>query len=130
MTLSLSRATPAPAVLVADDDDEVRGAVSDILRLEGYVVAEADDGDAAVTLLGTKRFDALILDDRMPQLDGMGVLAAVDNPPPAVIMSAHDVDSVRRKDLAVQGIAYLHKPVDPEHLLDAVATAVGRRRRL
>ena len=35
---------------------------------------------------------------------------------------------VARKDLAVRGIAYLHKPVEPEHLLDAVATAVGRRR--
>lgn len=43
-------------------------------------------------------------------------------------MSAHDVDGIGRKDLAVRGIAHLHKPFDPEHLLDAVATAVGRRR--
>ena len=43
-------------------------------------------------------------------------------------MSPHDVDSNDGKDLVVRGIAYLHKPVDPEHLLDAVATAVGRGR--
>ena len=53
----------------------------------------------------------------------------MENPPPTVLMSAHDVDSSGRKDLVVRGIAYLHKPVDPEHLLDAVATAVGRGRR-
>jgi DNA-binding response OmpR family regulator len=123
-----NRSPSATAVLVADDDAQVRGSVSDILRLEGYVVAEAADGKVAVDLLGAERFDVLVLDDRMPQLDGMAVLAAMENPPPAVIMSTLDVDATRRKDLAVRGIAYLHKPVDPEHLLDAVATAVGRIR--
>ena len=58
----------------------------------------------------------------------MAVLEAAENSPPAVIMSAHDVDPMGGKDLAVRGIAYLRKPVDPEHLLDAVATAVGRGR--
>jgi len=84
--------------------------------------------DVALTLMGTDRFDALVLDNRMPRLDGMAVLAAAENPPPAVIMSGNDLDPGRRKDLAVRGIAYLHKPVEPEHLLDAVATALGRRR--
>jgi CheY-like chemotaxis protein len=123
-----TRSPAATAVLVADDDAQVRGSVSDILRLEGYVVAEAGDGKVAVDLLGAERFDVLVLDDRMSQLDGMAVLAAIENPPPAVIMSTLDVDPTRRKDLAVRGIAYLHKPVDPEHLRDAVATAVGRIR--
>ena len=62
----------------------------------------------------------------MPRLDGMAVLAAAENPPPAVIMSGTELDPVGRKDLAVRGIAYLHKPIEPEHLLDAVATALGR----
>ncbi|HEY7948989.1 MAG TPA: response regulator [Acidimicrobiales bacterium] len=135
MTLNAARSTnaprtpDAPTVLVADDDESVRVSVADILRLEGYGVTEADDGDVVLDLLGTERFDVLVLDNRMPRLDGMTVLAALVNPPPAVIMSAHDVDAAGRKDLAVRGIAYLRKPVDPEHLLDAVATAVGRARR-
>jgi DNA-binding response OmpR family regulator len=128
MTVSATRPATPPAILVADDDDTVRASVSDILRLEGYVVAEADDTDAALNLLGTERFDALVLDDALRQLDGLEFLTAVADAPPAVIMSAHDVDATDRKDLAVRGIAYLHKPVDPEHLLDAVATAVGRSR--
>jgi len=118
-----------PSVLVADDDASVRGSVADILRLEGYTVTEVDDGDVVVDLVGTEHFDALVLDNRIPRLDGMTVLATLENPPPAVLMSAHDVDSNDCRDLAVRGIAYLHKPVDPEHLLDAVATAVGRARR-
>ncbi|HVC70662.1 MAG TPA: response regulator [Acidimicrobiales bacterium] len=129
MTISATRPSSSPTILVADDDASVRGSVVDILRLEGYTVTEADDGDVALDLLGAERFDALVLDNRMPRVDGMTVLAALENPPPAVLMSAHDVDSSGRKDLAVRGIAYLHKPVDPEHLLDAVATAVGRARR-
>jgi DNA-binding response OmpR family regulator len=129
MTIGATRSTTAPSVLVADDDESVRGSVADILRLEGYAVTEADDGDVVLGLLGSERFDALVLDNRMPRVDGTTVLASVENPPPAVLMSAHDVDASGRKDLAVRGIAYLHKPVDPEHLLDAVATAVSRGRR-
>jgi CheY-like chemotaxis protein len=128
-TVSAIRPTTPPAILVADDDAVARGSVSDILRLEGYAVTEADGGEVALTLLGTDRFDALVLDNRMPRLDGMAVLAAAENPPPAVIMSGNDIDAGGRKDLAVQGIAYLHKPVEAEHLLDAVATALGRGRR-
>lgn len=128
MTLGPTRRTTSPAVLVADDDAAIRASVSDILRLEGYVVAEAEDETTATTLLRTRQFDALVLDDRMSELDAMAMLDAMDTAPPAVIMSSDDVDSIGRKDLAVRGIGYLRKPVDPEHLLDAVATAVGRRR--
>jgi CheY-like chemotaxis protein len=128
MTTSAPRSATPTSILVADDDESVRGSVSDILRLEGYAVTEVDDGDAAVQLLETRRFDALVLDNRMAQLDAMTVLTSLEDPPPAVIMSAHTVDAIGRKDMAVRGIAYLDKPVDPEHLLDAVATVVGRAR--
>jgi CheY-like chemotaxis protein len=128
MTVTATPATSAPTILVADDDEGVRGSVSEILRHEGYTVTEADDGDVALNLIGRDRFDAIVLDNRMPRLDGMAVLAAADNPPPAVIMSGIDLDPGGRKDLAVRGIAYLHKPVEAEHLLDAVATALGRSR--
>ena len=128
MTLSPTPGTAAPTVLVADDDDVVRGSVTSILRGEGYQVTEAGTGDTAVNLLGRDHFDALVVDTRLLRLDGMEVLAAAENPPPAVIMSGTDLDPGGRKDLAVRGIAYLHKPVEAEHLLDAVATAIGRRR--
>jgi CheY-like chemotaxis protein len=128
MTLSPTRATPPPAILVADDDDVVRGAVSEILRHEGYAVTEADDGVAALRLLGHDRFDVLVLDNELLRLDALAGLASVANHPPAVLMSGSDLDPGGRKDLAVRGIAYLLKPVEPEHLLDAVATAMGRSR--
>jgi CheY-like chemotaxis protein len=127
VTAGAGSARPA-AVLVADDDDAVRRSVSDILRREGYLVSEVDDSAHAVTLLAREQFDVLVVDDRMPALDGRAVVTAVENPPPAVIMSTGEADPVHRKDLAVRGIAYLHKPIDSEHLLDAVATAVGRGR--
>jgi len=129
MTVTAARVATPPAILVADDDDAVRQSVADTLRLEGYAVTEADDGDTALGLLGTRRFDAVVLDNRLSEQHAMTELAAMENPPPTVLMSAHDVDSSGRKDLVVRGIAYLHKPVDPEHLLDAVATAVRRGRR-
>jgi DNA-binding response OmpR family regulator len=128
MTLSPTRATAPPAILVADDDDDVRGSVSEILRHEGYAVTEADDGDVALRLLGRDRFDVLVLDNHLLRLEGMAGLASVADPPPAVLMSGVDLDPGGRKDLAVRGVAYLRKPVEPEHLLDAVATAMGRAR--
>lgn len=123
-----ARVTPGAAVLVADDDTVVRAGVADILRREGYVVTEAGDGDAALGLLGRHHFDALVLDNGMPGHDGLAVRAAAVDPPPAVIMSGRDLEPGRGKDLAIRGIAFVHTPVEAEHLLDAVATAVGRRR--
>jgi len=116
----------ASTAAVAAADVDLRRTVADILYHEGYQVTEVADGETATDLLGARRCDALVLDRPLSRLDAMVALTGAEGRPPVVVVSGPDVDAVDRRNLAVLGIASLVTPVDPEHLLDAVACAVGR----
>lgn len=62
-------------VLVAEDDHDSRDVLCEFLRLEGYHVIEAADGESALGQLAGELPDAIILDLRMPKVDGWEVLA-------------------------------------------------------
>ena len=112
-------------VLVVDDDDGVRTTVAEILRRARHTVAVAEDGWAALNRLKELRVGVLVMDVRMPRLDGGGLLRALADPPPAVVISAYRVDDDLRRSLGTTVAAYLRKPFRPEHLLAAVAGALG-----
>ena len=112
------------SVLVVDDNDGVRSSMSDILRTVGYTVEEAADGEDALSLLTTKRFDAMVLDLKMPRRDGASLLSALSEPPTVVVVSAFELDDETRHRAGSTIVAHLSKPVPPQQLLDAVADAV------
>ena len=64
--------SPALSVLVVDDDPDVRALVTTLLDRAGYLVAEAEDGRAALKALYEQRPDLVVLDVNMPDLDGWG----------------------------------------------------------
>lgn len=68
--LALSRATSVTRVLVVDDDDGIRSFVSLALADDGYEVAEASNGEAALRTLQEVPTDVILLDIRMPTIDG------------------------------------------------------------
>jgi CheY-like chemotaxis protein len=113
-------------VLVVDDDDDVRSSLADILRLCGFSVDVAQDGDVALTLLGQLDVGVVLLDLRMPRRDGFSVLDALDDPPPIVLISAFAIDYEVRQRVAPKVTAFLQKPVSPHRLLSIVAEIVGR----
>ena len=112
------------SVLVVDDNDGIRSSMSDILRTVGYTVEEAADGEDALSLLTTKRFDAMVLDLKMPRRDGASLLSALSEPPTVVVVSAFELDDETRHRAGSTIVAHLSKPVPPQQLLDAVADAV------
>ena len=118
-------APEAQAVLVVDDKHSVRSSIAAVLRSEGYAVTEVWDGQDALPLLKTKHFDAMVLDLRMPLVGGALLLAALADPPPTIILSATQMNSVDRAGAGETIVAELTKPVAPQRLLDAVAAAVG-----
>jgi CheY-like chemotaxis protein len=120
-----SVAVMARSVLVVDDKHSVRTSIAAVLRSEGYVVTEVWDGQDALPLLKGGRFDAMVLDLRMPLVGGAMLLAALTNPPPTVILSATQMKSVDRERVGESVVAELTKPVAPQRLLDAVEAAVG-----
>ena len=81
-----SKAAHAPArVLVVDDERSMRELLSIVLRRDGYEVRTADDGAAAVELLKKQRFDILITDIRMPQMNGVDLLREAKKIAPDIV---------------------------------------------
>jgi two-component system capsular synthesis sensor histidine kinase RcsC len=111
-------------VLVVEDNENVRSSFSDILRTVGYTVMEAADGEDALSLLATTRFDAMVLDLKMPRRDGASLLSALSEPPAVIVVSAYELDDETRHRVGSTIVAHLSKPVPPQQLLDAVADAV------
>lgn len=64
-------------VLVVEDADSVRMAVTDVLELAGHCVVEAANGRNAINILHDERFDLVITDVLMPEMDGVEVIKAV-----------------------------------------------------
>ena len=112
-------------VLVVDDNEAVRVSVAEVLRFVGYTVIESSHGVDAFRLLRVMRFDAMVLDLRMPYLDGPSLLAALPKAPPVIILSAYEPsgDDVRG-GLKRWVIRWLKKPVPVHELLDTVAAVL------
>jgi CheY-like chemotaxis protein len=112
-------------VLVVEDDADVRSSLSEVLRQEGYYVAEAADGATARELLSEQSFDVVTLDLRLPVLNGVELLASQEKPPPVVVLSAFsyfDQEEVQRR-FGNKVSAFLRKPATPRLVLAAVAEA-------
>jgi DNA-binding NarL/FixJ family response regulator len=124
-------------VLIADDQALVRAGFRMILEAQPdiEVVAEAADGEAAVRLTGRHKPDVVLMDIRMPGLDGLEatrrlcdgfVTAAGVRPPRIVILTTFDLDEYVYAALRAGASGFLLKDVSPEHLVGAVRTvAVG-----
>jgi two-component system, NtrC family, response regulator HydG len=114
-------------ILVVDDEPGMRDTLVDILEGEGYSVAAAHDGDAALRATKDRAFDVIVMDIRMPGRDGVSVLEELGTPPPQIIMmTAYALED--RLRAAVEGNAYalVHKPFHVDHLLGLVGAAARR----
>jgi len=112
-------------VLVVDDEADVRHSMCEVLRTSGFSVTEAEDGAVALGLLRENRYGMVLLDIRMPKLDGVTLMETLAELPPVVVHSAFALSSEDRDRLGVKVVQYLHKPVAPQDLLDAVRGVLG-----
>lgn len=79
-----------PHILVVDDEPQVRAMISALLAQEGYVVSEAEEGEAALQITRTVKIDLIILDLLMPGKEGLETLMAFrkeQNPPRIIAVS-------------------------------------------
>jgi two-component system response regulator PilR (NtrC family) len=119
-------------VVVADDDDELRGVVVDALRSDGYSVIEARDGEELLALVADLVGDAatcpdvIVADVRMPKLSGLGVLEELRRTHvrlPVVMMTGFSPDSVEVVARRLGAMGVLRKPFDVDDLRTAVMNA-------
>lgn len=122
-------ARDAVDVLLVEDDEGVRTSFVEILQGAGYTTAEAGDSHAALLQLESCSVRTVLLDVYLPGLSGLWLLDQLEDPPPVVLVTAHDYDPevlARREKVFL----YVQKPIAPSELLRVVARSVaaGRRR--
>ncbi|HET8848260.1 MAG TPA: response regulator, partial [Marinobacter sp.] len=116
--------TPIQRILIADDEPLARQRIRRLLdAVPGYqVCGEATDGDDALRKVAELEPDILLLDIRMPGLDGMDTadrLSRLDKPPAVIFCTAYDHYAIQAFN--VNAVAYLLKPVRKEALASALA---------
>lgn len=126
---ALERDHSGPAVMIVEDDDAIREALEDILCEAGYRVLSASDGQRALALLGGElRPDAILVDLRMPVMDGWALLDTVQADPvwsriPRVVFTAARDPRVRRSTTA----QVLTKPVRLNQVLELLERLTAGR---
>lgn len=118
-------------VLLVDDEPELLRGVSRSLKLQGYSVTEARNGEEAVRHLSRRAFDVVVSDIVMPGMDGIQLLKEVrqhDLHVPVVLMTGAPAVSTAVQALEYGAFHYLTKPVDPEALDQIVQKATRMHR--
>jgi DNA-binding NtrC family response regulator len=118
------------SILVIDDDIGMLRALSKVLMSEGCIVAGAANPGAAMEYVTNKTLtiDLVITDLRMPVIDGMRVMECIKrrNPHvPVIVITAFGDPSVRERAAELGAAAFLEKPIDTAHLLDAIQKALA-----
>jgi DNA-binding response OmpR family regulator len=118
-----------PRVLVVEDDIEIAGALRRSLRLEGYDVKLAEDGEAALEESSVFEPDAVVLDLGLPKLDGVDVARQlrVGGDVPILMLTARDSLEDRVTGLDSGADDYLVKPFEREELLARLRALLRRR---
>jgi two-component system response regulator MprA len=116
-------------ILVADDEPAVRESLARALRLEGYEVELANDGEEAVEAAGRSAPDAIVLDVLMPRLDGVAACRRLRDGgarTPVLMLTARDAISDRVAGLDAGADDYLVKPFALEELLARLRALLRR----
>jgi CheY-like chemotaxis protein len=128
------KTTPMPKVLVIDDDRLVREAAQVLLRARGYEVTAAPDGRSGIAAMKDGRFDVVIVDLFMPNMDGLSVMQAIRQADPKIPMiaasgfmfdgSCPEMPGFQAM-VADAGAAFtLYKPFRPQEVLRVVEEAL------
>jgi AmiR/NasT family two-component response regulator len=121
--------TPARRVLVAEDEALIRLDLVEMLKEEGYdVVGEAGDGETAVNLATELRPDLVIMDIKMPVMDGIEAARRIAEAriAPVVILTAFSQRDLVERARDAGAMAYLVKPFNKGDLVPAIEVAASR----
>ena len=122
-------AAPTRRVVIAEDEALIRLDLKEMLAEEGYdVVGEAGDGETAVALAEEHRPDLVVLDVKMPKLDGISAAERIAKQriAPVVILTAFSQRELVERARDAGAMAYLVKPFSRNDLVPAVEMAVSR----
>jgi DNA-binding NtrC family response regulator len=118
-----------PTILVVDDEASIRRTLREILEYEEFEVDEAEDGQAALSAMKKAHYDVVLLDVKMPRMDGMEVLAAAAKEAPEipiVMISGHGSIETAVEATKLGAFDFVEKPPDLNRLLVTLRNALDR----
>jgi two-component system, response regulator PdtaR len=123
----------ASKVLIAEDEAIIRLDLKEMLEEEGFdVVGEASDGEAAIRLARERNPDLVIMDIKMPGLDGLSAAERIvaESLAAVLILTAFSQRDLVRRAASAGAIAYLVKPFQKSDLVPAIEVALARHAEL
>ncbi len=106
-------------ILIVDDDSSIRSALTALFKKRGHDVHSAQNGSEAIRIIDYFKPDLIILDYKMPILDGLGVLkvlSTMPDPPAVLMLTGHGDAATAHEAFNYGAYDYLNKPCDIYHL--------------
>ena len=122
---------PVKSVLIVDDETAIRDTLEQILGYEGYTVRKAATGAEALAELERRAPDAMLLDIKMPGMDGFEVLQrlkAAGHPVPVIVISGHGTIETAVEAVKAGAYDFLEKPLERSRLLVTLANCLEHRK--
>jgi DNA-binding NtrC family response regulator len=116
-----------PTILLTDDNKEFTQNVSDILELKGYKVRIANDGFEALEIIKTSTVDLILMDIKMPVMNGVETFKKIKsiNPEvPVIMLTAYALEELIQESLQEGAFACLKKPLDFDELFITIEQAI------
>jgi DNA-binding NtrC family response regulator len=117
-------------ILLVDDEEEYVATLSERIEMRGFNSRIAADGEQALKMIRENTYHVMVLDLRMPGIDGMTVLKAVKKTHPeiqVVMITGHGSDLDKKNALDNGAFAYMEKPVELETLIGHIKKACPDR---
>lgn len=117
-----------PQILVVDDDDRIRSLLMDTLSALGYSASGAKDGEEALSMLETDRFDLVIADVRMPKVNGLSLLKSIkgkDPLLPVLIITGYNFTYTKDQAMESGADGFLAKPFRIGKIEELMRKALG-----
>jgi two-component system nitrogen regulation response regulator NtrX len=117
-------------ILVVDDSANIRQALAELLQDEGYVVTSCESGEAGLQKLAEERFGAMLLDVRLPGIDGIATLKRVHQLQPelsVIMISGHADLETAVQATRLGAYNFLEKPLSPEKVLLEIKNIFARQ---
>ncbi len=128
----MAEQTTKRRVVVAEDESLIRMDIVETLRDQGFdVVGEAGDGNAAIQLATELKPDLMVMDIKMPDLDGLSAAERITELKiPVVLLTAFSQQELVARAAEVGAMAFLVKPFTPSDLIPAIEIALSRHAQL
>ncbi len=116
-------------ILLVDDEEDFASTLAERLVLRGFQVKTANSGTDALRHVREDDFSVLILDVKMPGIDGLGLMAEVKRKRPdlpVILLTGHGSVANAKTGMKKGAFDYLMKPIDIDELIEKIRDAVGR----